>query len=102
MKVRLKEYMTVLEAREILREEGEPKDVPSLSDLAAAAGVTFQTMSRLANNHGKQLSLELLSAVIAEFRRRGFDTRIEDVLAYEDEAGRYALSELSTGAAYAA
>ena len=45
------------------------------------AGVSRATMSRLVNHETKRLDLKMLWDVLAELRRRGFDTQLSDLLA---------------------
>jgi transcriptional regulator with XRE-family HTH domain len=56
------------------------RDVPSIPDLARAAGVSRGTMYNLVKGNVKHVSLELLAAIINELRRRGFDVELSHLL----------------------
>lgn len=58
----------------------DKRDVPSIPELAAAAGVSRGAMYNLVKGHVKQVNLELLTAVVNELRRRGFEVALDDVL----------------------
>jgi len=86
MKFIIKEYLERLRATGLLYPSG--RVVPSLSELAHASGITDQTISRYANNHMKRPDIDVLNALIAELRRRGFDTQLSDIVIYVDSLGK--------------
>lgn len=81
----LKGYLAQLEASEAARPKSEQRAVPSLTDLANAAGIHKVTMSKLVRGQIRSLNFDIGSAIIAEMKRHGFDTQPGDLLGYEDE-----------------
>lgn len=87
VQITLREHLAYLEAAEASKWPNQRKEVPGIPDLAAAAGVSRQAMYNIASRQVKMINLEILSAIINELRRRGFDTEIADLLtAYPVEA----------------
>ena len=80
----LKGYLAELEAAEAAKPEGERRDVPTLTDLARAAGVHKVTMSKLVQGRIRSLSFDIGGAIVAELRQRGFDTQPGDLLGYAE------------------
>lgn len=78
----LNEYLNRLAAQE--RRETRQRELPSKQVLAEAAGVHAVNFSRLASNQTVSVNLETLAAIISEFRQRGFDTDIGNLLEYHD------------------
>ncbi len=73
-------YLAQLEA-EVLANPRDKRKVPSVPELARAAGVSKGAMYNLVKGEVKHVNLELLSAVINELQRRGFEVELSDVLA---------------------
>jgi hypothetical protein len=69
-----------LEAEELARPPGERRQLPSIPEMAAKAGVHRATMYNLVKGHVKQVNLELLSVIYAELRERGFKVHYADLL----------------------
>jgi DNA-binding Xre family transcriptional regulator len=87
--VTLKDYLKKLEAAETEKAPALRRNVPTIPELAAAAGVQRQTMYNIAGNNIKMVNLETLSAIMSELRRRGFEVEVSDLLkAYPAEAAR--------------
>lgn len=80
----MKSLLERLEAEERQRSEGERRDVPNLSELARATGVSREMMSQIANNQVKLLNLRTMHNIIGELRCRGFEVDVEDIVAYYD------------------
>lgn len=59
--------------------------VPSIPELAEIVGMHPNSYRRLAQNETGKIDKEAIDKTIAELRRRGFDTRIGDVLVYSDD-----------------
>lgn len=78
--VTLREHIAKLEAEEAQKPPAQRRSVPTLSELAEAAGITRQGMYNIAGGNIKMVNLEILSAVINEFRRRGFSADVSDLL----------------------
>ncbi len=69
-----------LEAQE-LGKRRSARNVPSIPELARAAGVSRGTMYNLVKGDVKHVSLDLLAAIINELRRRGFEVDLTHLLA---------------------
>jgi DNA-binding Xre family transcriptional regulator len=73
-------YLKKLEAEEAAKPPRDRREVPSVADLAEAAGVSRGAMYNLVNGQVKLVNLDLLSSIINELRQRGFDAYINDLL----------------------
>ena len=80
--VTLKEYLERIKALERTRTREERRTVPTIIELAQAAEVETNTMSRWINGGITSTNHRVLAAVLNELHRRGFDTSIADILAY--------------------
>jgi hypothetical protein len=56
------------------------KNVPTNAELSGLLGIAPTSFSRIAQNRQDWPSRAQLEAIIAEFRRRGFDTMPNDLL----------------------
>ena len=81
----LKGYLAQLDSAEKARPEAERRDVPTLTDLARAAGVHKVTMTKLVHGKIRSLNFDIGTAIIREMRRRGFDTQPGDLFGYQEE-----------------
>ena len=75
VQVVLKEYLMRLKVAQYDSPKSIRRQVPTLIDLAKAAGVTRQTMSRFVNNETLGINREILTSIILELRRYGFDPK---------------------------
>ena len=82
--VTLKEYLAKLEAIEATATEERRREVPSMAALAKVAGVEPMTLSRWVTGKIKATNHSTAGAIIQALRARGFDTKIEDILAYRE------------------
>jgi hypothetical protein len=82
MRVTLKEYLARLESIESVKPEGQRREVPTLSDLAAAAGIHPMTMSKWISGRIGATNHRTSGAIIMELRQRGFPAEVADILAY--------------------
>ncbi len=82
MIVTLKSYLDTLEELERLKPERDRRKVPTLTELAAAAGIHKGSMSRIVNGQVRYLSFEVGSAILDELNRRGFSSDITDIVSY--------------------
>lgn len=73
-------FLSRLEA-EVKGNPRDKRDVPSIPELAEAAGVSRGAMYNLVKGHVKHVNLELLTAVVNELRRRDFEVELDDVFA---------------------
>lgn len=78
----LGEYLDRLKALEQQRAEGDRRDVPSHSELAALVGMDPVPFSRLVNNRTASIKRDTLGVIIQELRRRGFAVELADLLQY--------------------
>jgi DNA-binding Xre family transcriptional regulator len=82
MYIQLGAYLSKLENEERGLPEGKRRPVPTMRELAAAAGINPVTLSRLERGKIKSLNLEIGAAILDELNRRGFDTTPNDIIAY--------------------
>ena len=83
VRICLKEYLEKLYAREVLKEKGPKRMVPSMNKLADLAGLHRGSLNRIANNHGKALNFETANAIIGAMNNLGFDMEISDLIIYD-------------------
>lgn len=76
LKILIKPYL------ETLKLSKDRDKVPTISELAAAAGMHVNSYRRLAQNETGKIDKDAIAKTIAELRRRGFDTQVGDVLVY--------------------
>ena len=81
----LKEYLAQLEREELSRPENERRHVPNFSELGKMAGLTFKTISKLANNHSKSLNFTTGERIITALHQAGFSTELSDIITYQKE-----------------
>jgi DNA-binding Xre family transcriptional regulator len=82
MQVTLKQHLENLATHERVRPREQRREVPSLTALAQSINVSRQMLSLIANGGVQQLDLDVLARVITELHNRGFETQINDLLAY--------------------
>lgn len=93
VQVTVDDYLKKLEVVELGKLPNERNPVPTIADLAEAAGMTRQAMHNFATNRVKLVNLEVLSIIISEIRRRGFPAEISDLLtAYPSSAVKKSLN----------
>lgn len=91
--VTVREYLDRLAAAEGQKHPHRRRDVPTISALADAAGVSRTTIYNLP--HVGAVNLAILDAILKELQRRGFETTLTDLLTvYEDENETEAESKL--------
>lgn len=79
--VTLQQYLSRLEMLEAARPDGsERRKVPSLPELAEAAGISRQAMYNIASHEVRRVNLDILGSVLGELRLRGFEVSISDLL----------------------
>lgn len=78
-----KAYLTRLRADELAKPEGQRKPIPTLTELAKEIDVTRSQLSRFIGGKVSKIDRKMGGALIAAMRRRGFDTKITDLLRYE-------------------
>jgi hypothetical protein len=83
MHVRLAFYLSDLKQQQAAR-PGDQRVVPTVADLAVAAGVSTQAIYNILNSNINGMRFETFGAIIREFRRRGFEAQVEDILGYND------------------
>lgn len=80
----LGQYLDNLNFTERNKPESERRPVPSHTELAKLVGMEPTPFSRMVNNRTDMISRRRLGVIVAELRRRGFDTRYDDVLALSE------------------
>jgi hypothetical protein len=80
----LKSYLARIEEEERTKPETRRRPVPTVADLARAAGVTPQAIYKIINGGITAMSFATGGAILAEFRRRGFPTQVGDLIGYAD------------------
>src|SRR5687767_4981461 len=86
MIITLKSYLARLEDEERFKPEGTQRKIPTVKELAAAAGVTPTQMQRIIS--GKRVSslkLKVGGAIIKTLRKQGFPADVGDILEYRDD-----------------
>lgn len=77
----VEKLLSRLETEELGKPPGKRREIPSIPELAKAAKVHRVTMYNLVKGNVKQVSLELLSSIMSELRKRGFEVQVADLLA---------------------
>lgn len=85
--VTLKEYLAQLERQELALHKNKQRHVPNFSELAKATGMTFKTVSKLANNRGANLNKNTLTLIIIALREAGFPTNLSDIVSFQVKEG---------------
>jgi hypothetical protein len=78
--VTLGSYLSYIKSEELAKAESQRRSVPTIGELAEAAGIHRVTMQNLVSGDVKRVNFETLSAVVNELRRRGFNPRVSDLL----------------------
>jgi hypothetical protein len=84
MVITFKRYLDDLELIERRKREEEQRDIPTLEEVAAAAGVHPVTLSKIVNNQVKRLSLDIPARIISFMRERGFSMQTTDFIDYRE------------------
>jgi DNA-binding Xre family transcriptional regulator len=82
MYIRLGSYLAETEELERRKPEGQRRPVPTITELASAAGVNKATVSRLLSGETGALNLDMGRAIFDELYRRGFQPSPGDLIAY--------------------
>jgi hypothetical protein len=80
VRVALDHYLASLEASETAKLPEKRRQVPSVAELAKAAGINRATLYNLIGNKTRSVNLDVLGAVVSELRQRGFEVDISDVI----------------------
>jgi DNA-binding Xre family transcriptional regulator len=83
----LKSYLGDLEAAEAAKPVTLRRHVPTLTELAAAAGIHKVTMSKMVQGRIRSLNFDVGQKIVAELRRCGFNTQPGDLLGYKESEG---------------
>lgn len=82
MYMQLGQYLEHLKAIERTKPERARREVPSMRELADAAGINPVSLSRLETGKIGSLRFEIGAAILDELRRRGFETQPGDIIGY--------------------
>lgn len=83
MYINLGPYLEKLETLERTKPEGQRRDVPTMRELARAAGVNPVSLSRLVTGKVQSLNLAIGAAILDELNKRGFSAGPADILGYQ-------------------
>lgn len=75
-------YLNQLKANELQKPPEQRKEVPTLTELAQAAGRHEINFSNMVNGKTKALNLEVAQLALDELWRRGFEPQITDIIRY--------------------
>lgn len=81
--ISFKSYLIGLQSAEELKQPEQRRQVPTVKDLAAVAGVHEVTLHNIVNGKVKGLNLETMQKVLDEMWRRGFEPQLSDFIRYE-------------------
>lgn len=74
----LRKYLGELEALEGSKVNG--KHVPSMLEIGKDAGLSYRTVTRIANNHTLRLDYRTANKIINAVRKHGHDMRIHHMI----------------------
>ena len=80
LKVSIREHLALLEVEGFKLPPAERREIPTMAELAAAAGMTTQGLYNISSPSIKKVNIAVLSTVINELRRRGFEVEVGDLL----------------------
>lgn len=86
--VTLKDLLLRLELEERQKPAKERRAIPTITELAAAAGVSRIAMSNLVNDNRQRIDLVMLEGALKELTRRGFDVEADDLFAIREGKDR--------------
>ncbi len=86
--VTLGAYLSYIKSEELAKAESQRRSVPTIGELAEAAGVHRVTMQNLVTGDMKRINFETLTAVLNELRRRGFNPKVSDILLIRETNNR--------------
>lgn len=78
--IRLDSYLRKLRFTEARQQKSSRRKVPTVKELSVVAGIHPSSLSRISRGEVKSLNLEVLSAILSEMWRRGFRTKLTDIL----------------------
>lgn len=80
IRVKLKQYLDELSKEEKQKPITSRRYVPSLADLARAAGYSRQNFTRFAYNKADSINKKMLDISMSTLRELGFNVTFEDIL----------------------
>lgn len=83
--ITLKPYLAKLKIEQSVKPKQDKIKVPTLRALADSIEMNETHLSRIANNQVKDVRRKTFAKIIAELRRRGFDTDVSDILVFIDD-----------------
>lgn len=81
--VQLNFYLKRLRAIEMRKPEKDRQSVPTLKELSEICGVHLNTISRISRGTTKLLNMDIISSIMTEMWRRGFEPELTDILKFE-------------------
>jgi DNA-binding phage protein len=76
----LTDHLKRLDVAEFSKPLGERRPIPTIAELAEAAGMSRQGMYKLASNRVASVRFEVLASIMMELRQRGFPTDVSDLI----------------------
>lgn len=83
--VTLNSYLDRLAEGESSKPKEDRRPIPSISELARIVQIDRTGLGRIANNQVGCINHKVLSLVISELRRRGFNTQLGDIMSYIED-----------------
>lgn len=77
-----------LTAQEMIKPKEQRREVPSVPELAKAAGLAPKNMRRILNNGTEAINRRAIATVVRELRARGFRVHFDDIFEMVEVGGR--------------
>ena len=81
----LKDYLSKLTAIENEKPFFDRKLVPNLQNISDHSGMSYSTISRIANNKGSHLNYKTGAKIIKAVRDCGFDMQVQDLIGLKED-----------------
>ena len=82
MYIQLGPYLETLQTIERTKPHSEQRKVPTMKELAQAAGINPVSLSRLVTGKIGSLNFKIGASILDDLNQRGFPTTPNDILAY--------------------
>jgi DNA-binding Xre family transcriptional regulator len=82
MYIRIGAYLDDLRNIQHALPADQRREVPTMTELAREIGISKTNFSKIARGHVNSLNLDLGRKLIRALRRRGFDTKVQDIVTY--------------------
>lgn len=85
VKVVVMEYIDKLKGQERKKPVHERRPIPTVEEMAKAAGISKTGFIDFAHNRTKGINRDLIDSVITQLRACGYDTQLTDVIQYFED-----------------